>query len=128
MVFLHTRAKGDTGENIACKYLINKGFEIISRNYLKPWGELDIIAVRDNILHFVEVKSVTVDFRNHVDSHRPEENVHNLKASHIRRTIQTYLAENREGSETEFQFHVICVYMDFLKRTAKVRMLNNIIV
>ncbi|MCG2694717.1 YraN family protein, partial [Candidatus Parcubacteria bacterium] len=50
---------GNLGEGIACNYLKNEGFNIIERNYWKPWGEIDIIAQKGAILHFVEVKSVS---------------------------------------------------------------------
>lgn len=53
---------GDLGEGIVCNYLKNKGFRIIERNYWKPWGELDIIAQKDGILHFIEVKAVTQNY------------------------------------------------------------------
>ena len=53
------RKIGDIGENIACMFLVKRGFKVIGRNYLKKWGEIDIIAEKQGILHFVEVKSVT---------------------------------------------------------------------
>ena len=49
--------KGKVGEEIATKYLLDKGYEILERNYRFGKLELDIIAVRDNILVFVEVKA-----------------------------------------------------------------------
>ena len=55
------RKIGDRGEEIACKYLENKGFSIIERNYWRPWGEIDIVAKKGSILSFVEVKSVSAD-------------------------------------------------------------------
>lgn len=50
---------GKLGEDLACEYLLSKGYKIIDRNYRKPWGELDIIAKDPaNILVFVEVKTM----------------------------------------------------------------------
>lgn len=50
---------GELGEDLACRYLVDKGYKIIERNFKKPWGELDIIAKNpDKILVFVEVKTV----------------------------------------------------------------------
>jgi len=54
-----SRKTGDLGESIACRFLINKGFSIVERNYLKKWGEIDIIAKKDGKAHFIEVKSVS---------------------------------------------------------------------
>lgn len=51
--------KGSLGEDIAVNYLKSKGYEILDRNYRTSIGEIDIIAIREDILVFVEVKSRT---------------------------------------------------------------------
>jgi Holliday junction resolvase-like predicted endonuclease len=56
-----TRQKGNLGEDVACLFLMKHGFKIVGRNYLKPWGEIDIIAEKSEKLYFVEVKSVSVE-------------------------------------------------------------------
>jgi len=48
---------GNNGEEIAVQYLMNKGFEIISRNWQYLHRELDIVAQKGNILVIVEVKT-----------------------------------------------------------------------
>ena len=47
---------GAYGEQIAAEYLVDLGYEIIARNYRRPHCEIDIIARRDDVLYFVEVK------------------------------------------------------------------------
>lgn len=47
---------GKEGEDIACRYILKKGYEIIERNYRKGRYEIDIIAEKDNTLVFFEVK------------------------------------------------------------------------
>lgn len=47
------------GEDLASDFLINKGYKIIERNFRKGYGEIDIVAVKENILVFVEVKTRT---------------------------------------------------------------------
>lgn len=50
---------GKFGEEKACRYLVDKGYKIIERNFWKPWGELDIIAKSpDKTLVFIEVKTM----------------------------------------------------------------------
>jgi len=120
----NNREVGNKGEDIACIYLAKHGFLIQERNYYKKWGEIDIIAVKDGILHFVEVKSV-IDKGNR--EHRPEENVHELKQRKLRRIIQTYLSSHKYSTNAEFQFHVITVTISNTTRKARVKMLDNII-
>ena len=54
---MHTKAKGNIAEDRACEYLRSRGFRIIDRNVYNRFGEIDIIALKDSVLHFVEVKS-----------------------------------------------------------------------
>lgn len=48
---------GKIGEDLACSYLSKHNYRVIERNFQKRYGELDIIALKDNILVFVEVKT-----------------------------------------------------------------------
>lgn len=54
---------GDKSETEATRFLEERGFVIIERNFFaKKLGEIDIIAKQDNVLHFIEVKSAKADF------------------------------------------------------------------
>ena len=48
---------GQRGEDAACNYLKSKGYEIIYRNWKTADGEIDIVALEDDILVFIEVKT-----------------------------------------------------------------------
>jgi putative endonuclease len=52
-----SRKKGFIAEERAVKFLQERGFTILSRNYYSQFGEIDIVAKVRNELHFVEVKS-----------------------------------------------------------------------
>lgn len=51
------RSIGLKGEQLACKFLISKGYKIISCNYHSKYGEIDIIAKKEKYIVFVEVKT-----------------------------------------------------------------------
>ncbi len=123
---------GKKGEDIAAKYLERKGFFVVNRNYRKKWGELDIVAEKNGKVYFVEVKTVSRrsfggHFEQEVNNYRPEDNVHPVKLKRLARTIQTYLLEKYRKSDPEWQFDLICVFLDMEKRVAKVRLMENII-
>lgn len=49
--------RGNQGEERVASLLQSEGFQIVARNYQKPYGEIDVIAERDDLLIFVEVKT-----------------------------------------------------------------------
>jgi putative endonuclease len=104
---MNTKAKGNLSESIACDFLVSRGYAIIDRNYLRKWGELDIVAIKEGSLHFIEVKS---DFRKiQDDGYRAEEQMHALKQRRLRRTISTYLVERKFGLDHPFVFDLAIV-------------------
>ncbi len=109
------RRIGDIGEQLVVKDLIERGFLILDRNYSRKWGELDIVAKKYEILHFVEVKTVSREISREnvnyetLDDYRPEDNMHPWKAKRLRRVIQTYLLD--KGDEAEWQFDLVVVYL-----------------
>jgi putative endonuclease len=123
----NTHVKGVIGEQIAMKYLVKSGFLIVDKNFRKRWGEIDIIAKKDNIYHFFEVKSILDLAYTASDSHRPEDNVSGWKTHKIARMIETYLYEKLGKTGDIFHFHVICVYLNFEKRKAKVKLIKDIV-
>ncbi|OGC87710.1 hypothetical protein A2949_00390 [Candidatus Adlerbacteria bacterium RIFCSPLOWO2_01_FULL_54_21b] len=130
------RKIGDIGEEVACKYLETKGFRILERNYLRKWGEIDIVAEKGNLLSFVEVKSVSRESASwpiHPEvlskgaGYRPEENVHPAKLHRLHRAIQTYLLDRKVPEDCPWRVDVACVYLDFETRKARVEILENVI-
>jgi len=122
MSFTDKQKIGNLGEEIGCKFLMKHNFLIKDRNYRKKWGELDIIAEKDNLLHFIEVKTVS-----HITDHNPEENVHPWKQKRMARAIQTYLLEKKIPEDMEWQIDIMAIFLDFSTRRAKIRMTKNVI-
>ena len=123
---------GSIGEGLVTKYLENKGFFVIDRNYRKKWGELDIVAQKDGVVHFIEVKTVSRKsyagkFEQEINNYRPEDNMHPWKLQRLRRAIQTYLLEKYRSNEPSWQFDLICVFVDQERRVAKVKFIENLI-
>lgn len=120
---------GKLGEDLACRFLIKKGFEIMDRNYWQKCGEIDIIAKNKNIIHFIEVKSVSRENITNVSDreYRPEDNLHPWKLNRISKTIQIYLNEKKVSAETNWQFDVITVYIDKKNKVSRVKLLENIV-
>ena len=116
------------GENIACDFLKGRGFEVIEKNYLRKWGELDIVAKKDKVIHFVEVKSVShtsAGKAGRAVGYRPEDNLHPWKLKRLARAIQTYLLE--KNIEGDWQFDVITVKIDMNTHRARVELIENIV-
>lgn len=130
---------GKIGEDLAEKYLISKGFDIVCKNYTKKWGEIDVIAKKGSMIHFIEVKSVTVLYlpeknigieenKDFMDkSIRPEENLHPKKIKRIFRTIQTYIMSKNMTEKDFWQFDLALVYIDMAKRQGRVKLMEDII-
>lgn len=56
------RRLGFFGEHKAARYLKKQGYKIIERNFKCPFGEVDIIARKDGVTAFIEVKTRTSDY------------------------------------------------------------------
>ena len=103
---------GKYGEDVAERYLKQKGYKIIDRNFSCKQGELDIIAENREYLVFVEVKT-----RSNFLYGRPVEAVGRSKQSHMYRVAKYYLHIHRW--ENRFvRFDVVEVFLD--KGVAKV--------
>ncbi len=122
---------GTIGEDAVCTYVKRKGFKVIDRNYLKKWGELDVVALKDKKIHFIEVKSVSRKFEDvpheTQEGYRPEDNMHPWKLQRLARTIQSYLLDKNVPDDIEWQFDVATVYVDQEKRLCRVKILEDVI-
>jgi putative endonuclease len=79
---MNTTTIGKKNESLAVEFLVAEGFHIIEQNYYaKKLGEIDIVAIKDDVLHFIEVKSSQADF----------DPIYNFTASKQRKVINASL-------------------------------------
>ena len=99
-----TAETGARGERAAVEYLRERGYEICALNWRYGRYELDIVARKDWVLHFVEVKT-----RRRGSLTTPEEAITPKKFQALRRAAQAYLT--RMHCQEEFQFDLAAVEM-----------------
>lgn len=119
---------GALGEEIASKFLVKHGYMILERNFLKKFGEIDVICEKKGKIHFVEVKTVSREYvsRETSDEYRPEDNIHPKKLQRIGRTIEAYL--NEKNIKKDWEFDAILVLLDKKLKIAKVRFLKDLVI
>ena len=118
---MDTRELGELGEKLACGYLVDKGFNILGKNYRISFGEIDIIAKKDGILHFVEVKAIVENG----GAFFPEEHVNYPKQRKLRHMAQIWLEKNKYKQGIPYQIDVVGVLVDETTRMAKLHYFPN---
>jgi putative endonuclease len=96
-------ALGQRAESLAARYLEDRGYTMLARNWRRPEGELDLVAGREGLCVFVEVRSRTGTERGH-----PLETVDARKRARVRRAARMYLDEERPVAAV-FRFDVVGV-------------------
>ena len=101
---MNKRKEGSKYEDAAAEYLENSGYKILERNFYTHFGEIDIIAWKDGMIVFVEVK-----YRKDTKNGYPEEAVDAHKQKKIRETAAYYVYKNRIPEHTPMRFDVVAV-------------------
>ena len=103
---MNKRKFGIIGEKLAQGFLINKGYEILGANFFSRKGEIDIVARKDNIIVFVEVKT-----RTNLNYGRPAMAVNYTKRKHLRNAAKIFIHINRLY-EYDVRFDVVEVLIE----------------
>ena len=118
MEMINNTNKGKKGEDIATDFLKRNGFEIVKRNFhFGRNGEIDIIAEKDNVLVFVEVKMRSSDTYGD-----PLLSINFAKQKSLRKTAEGYLYINKI-TDKECRFDVVTI--DVSKNPIKIDHLIN---
>jgi putative endonuclease len=126
-----TLSTGKLGEDIAEKYLIGKGYSILERNVWRKWGEIDIVALKDKRVIFVEVKAVSYETREMLhyavthETWRPEEQVHHFKLRQIQKALETWISEH--DYQGDWQIDVLAIRIVPRETYATVGHIDNVI-
>lgn len=100
---MNTSQSGALGEQAAADYLTQKGYRILARNYRRPCGELDIVALDGRTLVFAEVKK-----RRSAAFGGPAAAVTPAKQAKLARTAQYFIKENTPKFDS-IRFDVLCL-------------------
>ena len=103
---------GKLGEDAAAAYLERQQYRILCRNYRCRAGEIDLIAARDRVLHFVEVKTRIGSLYGH-----PAESITEAKRRRMQAAAKTYLSANRwvPGMPKQVQFDAVEIEITHLE-------------
>ena len=96
---------GVRGEDVACGYLRENGFQILERNYKTKYVEIDIVASKDDELVFVEVRTKIGD-----DFGSPEETIKKDKTRRLKRGALGYA--QRKKYKGQYRIDSICVVLN----------------
>lgn len=115
---MNNKKIGYLGEKIAKFYLEINNFKILKINFYSKFGEIDIIAEKQNYIHFIEVKTRTKNFI------QAREAINYIKREHIWKTAKYYLYKN-QIKDKQIQFDAIEVYIE--KNNIKITHIEEII-
>lgn len=96
---------GVWGEVYTARYLRDNGYEILSSNYVCRFGEIDIVALKNETVCFVEVKT-----RNEKTDIRPMEAVDEGKRQRVEMAAKSFLSISK--MKNEIRFDVCEVFVD----------------
>lgn len=117
-----TAQLGTMAEKYASDFLKSRDYGILTVNYRKPWGEIDIIAEKDGVVVFVEVKANQKE----IIGFEPERRVNKEKIKRILRAARTFIAEKKYNPEPEWQIDIVSITIDKDRKVAKIKHFKNI--
>ncbi len=103
------RLLGNYGEKMAARHLKKSGYKILERNYVADGHEIDLIASKNDIIAFVEVKTRTIGKEN-PNEPRPASGVNVKKQQSIIRAAKYYSAYN--PSDKRKRLDIVEVYVN----------------
>jgi putative endonuclease len=128
---MNTKELGALGEKVAINYLKKRGYKILDKNYSPKFvsgpqrGEIDIIAKKDDIISFIEVKTLTSGGQTSRIS--PEEKVDYSKQKKLIKMAENWLMEKKVALDSPWQIDVVSIRIDSDSKKAKIQHFQNAI-
>lgn len=97
---------GKKGEELAKKYILTKGYEILENNINFSNYEVDLVAAKDNNIFFIEVKSSSSQF------FAPEDYINSKKLKNLKKAAFIFLRKNPQTKPEQIFFDLIAVSLD----------------
>ncbi len=110
---------GRLGENLSQKFIIQKGYKIIATNYYSKYGEIDIIATKNNFLIFFEIKTRSSNIETALSS------ISFNKQKKIIKTAAIFLSKHPLLADMFTQFDVICVIKNKISNSFEIHHLED---
>ena len=115
--------KGKAGETLAKNFLTKKGYQIVKSNFQNRFGEIDLVATKDKILVFIEVKlKIGEQFG------LPEEMITPTKIRQIEQTAQVFLQQNSSlaSQYPQYRIDAVCIVLDENQNVERIKHYENI--
>jgi len=113
------RDTGMLGEKLACEFLGKNGYDIVETNYRCTEGEIDIIARREDVLVFVEVRTKTSR-----QFGSPEESITGRKRERLRAVAEHY-GQERDNLPGSWRIDVMAIQLDRNNRVKRLQHIEN---
>ena len=126
---MNSRKIGVLGEKIAIRYLQNKGYQVLDRNFIfripgfPQKGEIDIIAKKGDTIFFIEAKTIQQREGNFF---KPEDKVNLKKQKKLGKTAQSWLMKKNLSLDSKWQIDILSIIINLKDKKAKIRHFQNI--
>lgn len=110
---------GKLGEQLAARFLVNKGYKILTKNFYTRYGEIDLVVAQGEEIVFCEVKTRTSSEYGY-----PEVAVDENKIQNLLRAIQIYIG--REKMKKFWRLDIVAIELNIKNKKAQIKWLKNV--
>jgi putative endonuclease len=112
---------GKEGENLAADWLSKQEYQLLKRNFRFKYWEIDIIAEKNQILHFIEVKT-----RSSEKFGLPEDSVTTKKMKQLKIAAAVYLRANPQYKWIQFDIISVIIQTAGRNKTISISLIEDV--